>query len=153
MDEGSSSSEKSASLEPRAEDSTMATPQGCEEEDPHDIKMKDVNDDPNPPPPSEQADDLLLVQVRTAQSDPHPEVDKGQGGMRDDRDVIIEDERIIIEVGDATPITMVEDQLLDDQVGTGAKTPSGAVAESPSRMNVGSPVPSQEASDPPGQDA
>ena len=50
----------------------MATPQGCEEEDPHDIEMKDVDDDPNPPPPSEQADDPLLVPVQAAQSDPHP---------------------------------------------------------------------------------
>ena len=49
--------------------------------------------------------------------------------MRDNRDIIIEDERIIDEVGDATPITMAEDQLLDDQVGTGAMTPSGVVAE------------------------
>ena len=72
--------------------------------------------------------------------------------MRDDRDVIIEDKRIVDEVGDATPITMAEDQLLDDHVGTGAETPSGAVAESLSQMNVGLPVPSQEASDPPGQD-
>ena len=131
----------------------MATTQGHEEEDPHDIEMKDVDDDPNPPPPSEQADDPLLVPVQAAQSDPHPEDDKGQGGKRDDRDVIIEDERIINEVGDATPITMAEDQLLDDQVGTGAETPSGAVAELLSSMNVGLPVPSQEASDPPGQDA
>ena len=152
-DEGSSSSGKSTSLEPRAEDSLMATPQGREEEDPHDIEMKDADDDPNLPPPSEQADDPLLVPVQAAQSDPHPKDDKGQGGMRDDRDVIVEDERIIIEVGDATPITMVEDQLLDDQVGTGAETPSGVVAESLSRMNMGLPVPSQEASDPPGQDA
>ena len=101
----------------------------------------------------EQADDPLLVPVQAAQSDPHPEDNKGQGGMRDDKDVIVEDERIVNEVGDATPITMAEDQLLDDQVGTGAETPSGASAELLSRMNVGLPIPSQEASDPPGQDA
>ena len=151
-DEESSSSEKSASPEPGAEDSLMATPQGHEEEDPHDIEMKDVEDDPNLPPPLDQADDPLLVPVQAAQSDPHPKDDEGQGGMRDDRDVIIEDERIVVEAGDATSITIVEDQLLDDQVGTGAETPCGAVAESLSQMNVGSPVPSQEASDPPGQD-
>ena len=52
-DEGSSSSEKSACPEPRAEDSPTVTPQGHEEEDPHNIEMKDVHDDLNPPPPSE----------------------------------------------------------------------------------------------------
>ena len=114
MDEGSSSSEKSTSPEPAAEDSQMATPQGREEEDPHDIEMKDVDDDPNLPPLSEQADNPLLVPVQAAQSDPHPEDDKGQGGTRDDRDLIVKDKRIVDEVGDATPITMAEDQLLDD---------------------------------------
>ena len=56
---------------------------------------------------------------------------------------------IIVKVGDATPITIAEDQLLDDQVGTGAETPSGAVAELLSQMNMGSPTTSQVASDPP----
>ena len=75
--------------------------------------------------------------------------------MRDNRDIIIEDERIIVEAGGATPITLAEDQLLDDQVGTGAETPSGAVTESLSWMNVDSPATLQVASDPPdeGQDA
>ena len=75
--------------------------------------------------------------------------------MKDNRDIIIEDERIVIETGGTTPITLAEDWLLDDQVGISAKTPSGAVAESLSRMNMGSPATSQEASDPPdeGQDA
>ena len=91
MDEGSSSSEKSTSPEPGAEDSVTATPQGHEEEDPHDIEMKDVDDDPNPPPPSEQADDPLLVPVQAALSDPRPEDDEGQGVTRDDRDVIVEE--------------------------------------------------------------
>ena len=118
MDEESSSSEESASLEPGAENSLTATPQGREEEEPHDIEMKDVEDDPNPPPLLEQADDPLLVPVQAAQSDPHPKDDEGQGGMRDDRDVIVEDERIVIKAGGVTPITMAEDQLLDDQVGT-----------------------------------
>ena len=69
--------------------------------------------------------------------------------------MIIKDKRIVIEAGGATPITLVEDQLLDDQVGTGAETPSGAVAELLSQMNMDSPVTSQVASDPPeeGQDA
>ena len=75
--------------------------------------------------------------------------------MRDDRDVIVKDKRIIIEAGGATLITLAEDQLLDDQVGTGAETPSRVVTESLSQMNVDSPATSQVASDPPdeGQDA
>ena len=75
--------------------------------------------------------------------------------MRDDRDVIVKDERIIVEAGGTTPITLAEDQLLDDQGGTGAETPSGAVTELLSRMNIDSPATSQVASDPPdeGQNA
>ena len=45
--------------------------------------------------------------------------------MEDSKDIIIEDERIVIEdkriivkAGGATLITLAEDQLLDDQVGT-----------------------------------
>ena len=74
--------------------------------------------------------------------------------MRDNRDMIIEDERIVVEAGGATPITLAEDQLLDDQVGTGAETPSGVVTKSLSWMNVDSPATLQVASDPPdeGQD-
>ena len=154
-DEESSFSEESIDPEPGAEDPPAAIPQGREEEDPHDIKMKDVEDDPNPPPPSEQDDDLLPVPVQAAQSDPPPKDDEGQGYMKDNRDVIIEDKRIIIETGGATPIMPAVDQLLDDQVGTGAETPSGAVIESLSQMNMGSPDAPQVASDPPdeGQDA
>ena len=48
---------------------SAVTPQDWEEEDPHDIKMKDVEDDPNLPPPSEQDDDPLPVPVQAAQSD------------------------------------------------------------------------------------
>ena len=75
--------------------------------------------------------------------------------MRDDRDVIVKDERIFIEAGGTTPITLAENRLLDDQGGTGAETPSGVVAESLSWMNVDSPTASQVASDPPdeGQNA
>ena len=51
-DEESSSSGRSIDPEPGAEDPPAATPQGWKEEDPHDIEMKDVEDDPNPPPPS-----------------------------------------------------------------------------------------------------
>ena len=55
-------------------------------------------------------------------------------------DVIIEEVRVIVGTGGTTPITPAEDQLLDDHVATGAETPSGAVAESLSQMNVGSPA-------------
>ena len=149
-DEESSYSEESDDPEPRAQDHPTATPQGREgEEDPHDIKIEDVGDDPIPPPPSEQDNDPLPITVQATLSGPPPEDDRGQENIRDDRDIIVEDERIIVEVGEATPITIAEDQLLDDQVGTGAKTPSGAVAELLSEMNMGSPTISQVASDPP----
>ena len=82
--------------------------------------MKDVEDDPNPPPPSEQDDDPLPVPVQAAQSDPPHRGKEDWEGMRDDRDVIVEDERIIVEAAGTTSITLAEDQLLDDQVGTGA---------------------------------
>ena len=60
--EESSYSEGSCDLEPGAQDPLTATPQGREEEeDPHDIKMEDVGDDPIPPPLSEQDDDPLPV--------------------------------------------------------------------------------------------
>ena len=112
--------------------------------------MKDVEDDPNPPPQSEQDDDPLPVPVQAAQSDPPP---RGEG-VRDNRDIIIEDERIVIKAGGAAPITLAEDQLLDDQVGTRAETSSRVVTESLSQMNMDSPATSQVASDPPdeGQD-
>ena len=153
-DEESSSSRGSVDPEPGAEDPPAITPQDQKEEDPHDIEMKDVEDDPNPPPLSEQDDNPLPVPVQAAQSDPPPRDEEDQEEVRDNRDVIIEDERIIIEAGGATPITLAEDQLLDDQVGTGARTPSGAVTESLSQMNMDSPATSQVASDPPdeGQD-
>ena len=112
-----------------------------------------MGDDPNPPPPSEQDDDPLPVPA--AQTDPPPEDNGDREHLRDNRDIIIEDKRIIIEAGGTTPITLAEDQLLDDQVGTGAETPSGAVTKSLSQMNMDSPTTSQVASDPPdeGQDA
>ena len=53
-DEESSYSEESGDPEPGAQGPLIATPQGCEEEDPHDIKMEDVGNDPIPPPLSEQ---------------------------------------------------------------------------------------------------
>ena len=151
-DEESSFSRGSIDPEPGAEDPPATTPQDWEEEDPHDIEMKDVEDDPNPPPPLEQDDDPFPVPVQSAQSDPPHGGEEDRKGARDDRDVTVEDERIIVEAGGTTPITLAEDQLLDDQVGTGAKTLSGAVTESLSWMNVDSPAALQVASDPPDED-
>ena len=149
-DEESSYSEESSDPEPGAQDPPTATPQGHEEEDnPHDIEMEDVGDDPIPPPPLKQDDNPLPITIEATPSGPPPKDNRGQEDIRDDRDVIVEDERIVIEVGDTTPITIVEHQLLDDQVGTGTETPSGAVAESLSQMNMGSPTTLQVASDPP----
>ena len=76
--------------------------------------MKDVEDDSNLPPPLEQDNDPLPVPVPAAQSDPPPRDEEDQEDVRDNRDVIIEDKRIIIEAGGTTPITLAEDQLLDD---------------------------------------
>ena len=129
-DEESSYSEESGDPEPRAQDPPTATLQGCEEEeDPHDIEMEDVGDDPIPPPPLEQDNDLLPVLAQAVQSDPPHRSKEDREGTRDNRDVIVEDERIIIEAGGTTLITLAEDQLLDDQGGTGAETPSRAVTK------------------------
>ena len=154
VDEESSSSRGSIDPEPGAEDPPAITPQDQEEEDPHNIEMKDVEDDPNPPPLLEQDDNPLPVPVQAAQSDPPPGDVEDWEDVRDNRDVIIEDERIILEAGGTTAITLAEDQLLDDQVGTGAETPSRAITESLSQMNMDSPATLQVASDPPhkGQD-
>ena len=84
-------------------------------------------------------DDLLPVLAQAVQSDPPHGGKEDREGSRDDRDVIVEDERIVVEAGGTTPITLAGDQLLDDQGGTGAETPSGAVAESLSQMNMDSP--------------
>ena len=152
-DEVSSSSGESAAPESGAEDPPTAIPQGWEDEDPHNIKMRDVEDDPNPFSPPEQDDDPLPVPA--VQSDPPPK-DKGDcDDVKDNQDMIIEDERIVIEAEGATPITPAEDQLLDDQGGTGAETPSGVVTESLSQMNMDSPTTPPVVSDPPdeGQDA
>ena len=154
-DEESSFLGESVDQEPGAEDLLAAIPQGKEEEEPHDIKMKDVEYDPNLPPPSERGNNPLPVSVQAAWSDPPTKDDEGWGDTKDDRDMIVEDGRIVIEAGGATPITVAEDQLLDDQVGTGAETPSRVVTESLSQMNMSLPATSQVANDPPdeGQDA
>ena len=149
-DEESSYSEESGDPEPGAQDPPTATPKGREEEeDPHDIKMEDVGDYPIPPPLSEQDNDPLPVLAQAVQSNPPHGSEGDWEGTRDDRDVIVKDERIVVKAGGTTPITLAEDQLLDDQGGTGAETPSRAVTESLSRMNVDSPTASQVASDPP----
>ena len=103
-DEESSSSGESSAPEPGSGDPPTATPQDQEEEE-HDIEMRDVENDPNPPPPSEQ--DYNLPPVRATQTDPPPE-DNGDNS-RSDKDVIIEYERIVIETGGATPIMPADD--------------------------------------------
>ena len=97
-DEESSSSGESSPLELGSRDLPAATPQGWEEEG-HDIKMRDVENDPNPP------------QGTATQTDPPPEATGDNS--ESDRDVIIEDERIVIEGGGVTPIMPADDQLLD----------------------------------------
>ena len=152
MEEESSSSGENSAPEPGSGDPPATNPQGQEEEDPHDIKMRDVEDDPNPPP-SEQDDDPLPVPA--TQTGLPPENNGDREDSEDSKDIIVEDERIIIETGGATPITPAEDQLLDDQVGTGAKTPSRAVIKSLSQMNMDFPATPPVVSDPTseGQDA
>ena len=113
--------------------------------------MEDVGDDLIPPPPSGQDNDPLPVPAQAVQSNPPHRSKEDWEGMIDDRDVIMEDKRIIVKAGDTTPITRAEDQLLDDQVGTGAETPSRAVTESLSWMNVDLPAALQVASDPPNE--
>ena len=139
MDEESSSSGKSSPPESGSRDPSASTPQGQEEE--HDIEMRDVGEDPN------------LPQGMATQTDPLPEA------MEDDseseKDVIIEEERIITEGGGVTPITLADDRLLDqddqeDQ--TGAETPSRVVIESLSQMNMDSPASTLAVSDPLGGD-
>ena len=147
------STDEESSYSEETQDPPTATLQGHEEEeDPHDIEMEDVGDDPIPPPPSEQDNDPLPVLAQAVQSDPHHGSEEDWEGMREDRDVIVKDERIVVEAGGTTPITLAEDQLLDDQGGTGAETPFGAVTKSLSWMNVDSPATLQVASDPPDED-
>ena len=146
-DEVSSSSGESTAPESGAEDPPTAIPQGWEDEDPHDIKMRDVEDDPNPFSALEQDDDPLLVPA--VQSNPPPKDRGDRDDAKDNWDVIVKDERIIIEAGGATPIMPAEDQLLDDQGGHGAETPSRAVTESLSQMNMDSSVTPLVVSDPP----
>ena len=147
-DEESSFSGESSAPEPGSGDPPAATPQDQEEEEEHDIEMRDVENDPNPPP-SEQDDNP--PPVPTSQTDPPPE-DNGDNS-RSDKDILIEDERIVIETGGATPITLADDRLLDQddqEEGTGAKTPSGVVTESLSQMNMDSPATTLIANDPSG---
>ena len=102
-DEESSSSGESSPLESGSGDPSAATPQGQEEE--HNIEMRDVGDDPNPP------------QGMATQTDPLPEATGDNPKSK--KDVIIEEERIITEGGGVTPIMPADDRLLDqdDQEG------------------------------------
>ena len=93
MDEESSSSGESSPLESGSRDPSAATPQGQEEE--HDIEMRDVGEDPNPP------------KGTATQTDPLPEATEDDS--ESEKDVIIEEERIITEGGGITPITVADD--------------------------------------------
>ena len=83
----------SSPLESGSGDPSAATPQGQEEE--HDIEMRDVGDDPNP------------SQGMATQTHPLPEATEDDS--ESEKDVIIEEERIITEGGDVIPITLVDD--------------------------------------------
>ena len=138
-DEESSSSRESSPPRSGSRDPTAAIPQGREEE--HDVEMRDVGDDPNPP------------QGTATQTNPLPEATEDDA--KSEKDMIVEEERIITEGGGVTPITPADDRLLDqddqeDQ--TGAETPSRAVTESLSQMNMDSPASKLVVSDPPGGD-
>ena len=56
-------------------------------------RWKMWGDDPIPPPPLEQDDDPLPVLAQAVQSDPPHRVEEDWEGARDDRDVIVENER------------------------------------------------------------
>ena len=115
-------------------------PTGATQQD--DIKMEDMEDDSN------------LPQGTATQTNPTPEEVEGELGVVRGVDLTtpVEDQ-IIMEGGDTTPITPADDQLLryDDLVeNSGAVTPSGAVTESLSQMNMDSPAPMPQTNDPPG---
>ena len=83
----------------------------------------------------------------------HPEATEDDS--ESNKEVVIEDERIIIEGGGVTPITPVDDRLLDqdDQEDPiRAKTPSGVVTESLFQMNMDFPASTPAVSDPPDGD-
>ena len=61
--------------------------------------MRDVEDVPNPP------------QGIATQTNPPPEAT--EDNSKSDKDVIVEDERIIVEGVGVTPITPADDRLLD----------------------------------------
>ena len=140
MEEESSSPEGGSPPRSGSRDSIAATKQGHDDE--HDIKMEDVGNAFNPP------------QGTATQTNPPPEVmEDDLEGAVDEDDVIVDHEWIVIEGGSITPITPANDQLLDldDQKGqTGAETPSGAVAQLLSQMNMDSPASTPVMSDPPG---
>ena len=103
--------------------------------------MRNVGDDPNPP------------EGMATQTNPLPEPTGDDA--ESEKDVIIEEERIITEGGGITPIKPADDRLLDQddqEDGTGAETPSGALKESLSLMNMDSPASTLVVSDPPGGD-
>ena len=109
-----------------------------------DIEMEDVENTSN------------LPQRTATQTNPTPkESEYDSRAVRGADPIAPEDEWIVIEEGGTTPITLADDQLLgygEDEDPTGSQTPSGAVTESLSQMNMDSPasVPIPPVNDPPG---
>ena len=92
-EEESSSSGEGSPLRSGSRDPTTITQPGHDEE--HDIEMRDVEDAPN------------LPQGVATQTDPPPEAKEDDSETN--KDVIVEDERIIVEEGGITPITPADD--------------------------------------------
>ena len=93
MEEESSYSGEGSPPRSGSRDPTTTTQQGHDEE--HDIKMRDVGDIPN------------LPQGMATQTDPPPEATEDDS--ESEKDVIVGDERIVIEGGGITPITPADD--------------------------------------------
>ena len=108
-----------------------------------DVEMEDVENNSNPP------------QGTATQTDPTAEEVEEELGAVGGVDLTTPGEnQIIMEGGSTTPITLADDQILgyDDLVENpaGAVTPSVAVTESLSQMNMDSPAPTPQTNDPPG---
>ena len=122
--------------------SGLGNPTSATQQD--DVKMEDIEDDSNPP------------QGTATQTDPPAEGAGEDLGTVGGVDLMTPSEdQINMEGGGTTPITPADDKLLeeyDDLLNnlTGATTPSGAVTESLSQMNMGSPTPTPQMTDPPG---
>ena len=137
----SSEEESSSPGDDPTSGSGSGNPTGATQQD--DVKMEDVEDDSN------------LPQGTATQTNPTSEEAEEELGAVGGVDLMTPGEdQIIMEGGGTTPITLAGNQLLgyDDLVEnpTRAVTPSGAVTESLSQMNMDSPTPTPQTNDPPG---